>query len=170
MTDDFKDIIDIHDKNGYCVKIFGLENKVGCSVQFPSNYLIDKPFSNLNYKYIITKNGINIYVHEDDKIVKEIEHTCPDTARRVLILEDVILKCLGLKISMYLIKIKNENNETVHLKDLFKILKAPKQIKKEKLLKDYMIDILNGGQEVAVEGLDDELEQNVLKLLLTGGF
>lgn len=166
---DYSGLIKLHDKNGYYVNILGRKNRGGCTIEYPSNYLTNQPIVGISYTYMITEDGLNIYSYKNDKKLNEIEYKCPDIARRIIIYQDIILKCFALGISVKLLKIKNELNESLELKDFFDILAPPKDTQKERQLKEFLINLLNGELETA-EGLDVEIVKIIIKLLEDGGF
>jgi hypothetical protein len=169
MIEEYKDVVKLHRDNGYYINVQGLKDKKGCSIEYPSNYLMESPIIGINYKYLLVNDGLEIYSYKNSEPLNQIEYPCPDYAKRVIILGDVSLKCIALNINLMLLKIYDENKKELPFVDFLSIFKKPKDSKREKIFREYCTNYLMN-IDADIEGVDGEMEKLMTDLIDRGGF
>lgn len=129
-------ILDLHIKNGYFIKFVQFNNTNGCYVEFPQSII----YPNLRFeseifcyfiedcKIKITKQGKNI----KDEVVKTVK--VPNYARRIVILNDILIESLKRNINHSLIVCYDKNGIKQEKNNAFLLLENNVDIDKEKLL------------------------------------
>ena len=134
-----KHILDLHIINGYFIKVIQFSNTNGCYVEFPQSIIYPKKFPSEVFCYFIedsklkvTKQGKDI----KDEVVRTIKS--PNYARRILILNDILIESLKRNINHQLIVCYDKFNVRQEKNNAFLLLENKIDVEKESLLFDIL--------------------------------
>ena len=159
-------LVQFHIDHNYYIKIRPLPKINGCIAIFPHNLFIPKPI--IKRTYIINENPIcvDVYNTEHNKTTsKKI-----DTEKfgiRLLVLEDVLLRTIGMGMSTKLIIVENTEKG-----DIFSLLKLDMTTEELELERDLCIEfrkLLTGKEKCEVKDRLSDCYERVLECFENGG-
>lgn len=145
-------IIQFHIDHGYYVNVKTLSNIIGCAVNFPPNYIINQPGSNITY--LIENNPLRIEVYdlEDGHEINFHSLKVTKSSARVLVLEDILLRTLKRKIAQCLILVDENNNKNIFDTLLLEMDDEVLELEKRLLLK--FRELILGKVDTEIENIE----------------
>lgn len=147
-------IDELHEKNAYFVSQYPVDK--GMIIYFPANLLVSPPISAETHKYI---EGDGKIIYDDTYVFN-----CPNYARKLVRLTDVLMKMLRRQMDTSLLKEVVESTEPEKMGEV--------DFQKFKILSEKIIDILYSEYNI-IDAKKDGVEEGfraIFKIFVMGGF